>query len=1456
MASLRDTVKDYQEELRDGIAWVAFWKTGRSWNAEYFHLEMGDILYPEDRSRMEEIKQADPAAVVVNGYYSGYLGEDRNLDELTAGVRRHYENGYSNIGEFIEAHDDRLPPELIEEARAAAHAAGLPFSEKAYRDGEEPDPYLFDGSMSMEDYELMHRMIENERSERMAETILSGYLSNLGKYTEGRPAGEWVSFPTTAEHLKEVFDRIGIDGKNYGELHITEYQSSIPGLAGKLTELESLDELNYLGELLKMQFDDDREKFAAAITYGDHTRDLQDIINLAQNLDCYWIYPSVKTEEDYGHYLIEELDELELPEEAKKYFMYEEYGRDAAINDGGRFTEQGYIYNNRNTFTQWYDGRDVPEEYRVTPQPQEQADLDAAAAIPTTATEQPPVLPIILSSEKPANKMKEITDRLEQGILGIYESDRYADYLRTMSKFHDYSLNNTILIAMQGGNLVKGYKQWEKEFDRHVKPGEKAIKILAPAPFTVKKQVEKIDPDTQKPVFDKNGKAVTEEKEIQIPAFRVVSVFDVSQTEGKELPDLGIKELTGDVEQYQDFFAALERTSPFVMGFEALSGGVKGRCNYEEKRISINEGMDELQNIKTAIHEIAHATLHDIDKDAPERPDRRTREVQAESVAYAVCQHYGLDTSDYSFGYIAGWSSGKELAELKGSLETIRSTAANLIDTIDGHFAEIQKAQDKEQTTEQAQTPQEATIQPEAEAAAPELPEETAPVQEKEAQTEPEADTGASSEAPQPEQAAPAAPYYTINEAAAKRAKDANSFSDYKQGSATAEYRHYVDEAVQLAERQKQRVDPMYHEKIDSLLDTYARKLAANMNKGYEIDARVPSILIAGGSNFPTRKKEKQNAARDSNYREWQDIQGLLDKIRSTGMGGISADDPQAVQKLEKKLESLEKSQETMKAVNAYYRKHKTLDGCPHLSPEQLVKLKADMASSWHLGDKPFATWALSNNSAEIRRVKDRIKSLSQQKEIGFVGWEFDGGKVEANTEANRLQIFFEDKPDEATREALKSNGFRWSPKAGAWQRQLTSNAYYAADYIKAIAPFTGEKPTELQRAHIRAQKEAAQKKPEQEAIYKVHANPRSDSRDNLYLLQAYIPQEDGKAKIGDVLYIGTPEKCRELMAQLTAGELTQGEVKELYAKTQTAAPEIPMPDPTISVKDMQEYGYAWDGMLPLQQEAAERLFHEDMSVYLLYEDGTEGLVDTLEDLQAHAQKGGLFGVEKETWEALREYNAMKQELRESEPSREALLLYGNEDTFGIYQLKNGKETRDLRFEPYDRIQAAGNSIDRGNYELIYTAPLTPGMSLEDIYTRFNIDHPKDFKGHSLSVSDVVVLHQNGQDTAHYVDSLGYKDVPEFLQPKNYLKAAEQTTEQNYNMIDGQINNTPTAAELEEKAKAGGQISLAEYAEALKAEKKQAEPEKKSSIRAQLKAAKEQAPKKQARQKTQDLERS
>ena len=329
-----------------------------------------------------------------------------------------------------------------------------------------------------------------------------------------------------------------------------------------------------------------------------------------------------------------------------------------------------------------------------------------------------------------------------------------------------------------------------------------------------------------------------------------------------------------------------------------------------------------------------------------------------------------------------------------------------------------------------------------------------------------------------PEQAAPETktPYYTINEGAARRANDVNSYYDYKPGSATAEYRQMVDKAVEIGERQKKRVDPMYHEKIDSLVDTYARKLAENMNSSFSIEARVPSILITGGSNFPVRKKEKQNAARDRNMEEWNDIQGLLDKIRSTGMGGISADDPQAVQKLETKLEKLQAAQDTMKAVNAYYRKHKTLDGCPNLSAESIEKMKSEMSSQWHIEDKPYPSWALSNNNAEIRRIKGRIAELTKKQETAYAGWEFDGGTVEANKEDNRLQIFFEEKPDEKTRETLKENGFRWSPKAGAWQRQLNDNAIYVADRLSCIRPLSGKSPVEIQKEARTAAK--TEKKP------------------------------------------------------------------------------------------------------------------------------------------------------------------------------------------------------------------------------------------------------------------------------------------------------------------------------------------------------------------------------------------
>ena len=301
--------------------------------------------------------------------------------------------------------------------------------------------------------------------------------------------------------------------------------------------------------------------------------------------------------------------------------------------------------------------------------------------------------------EKQNEKLKEITERLERGILEIFTSERYREYLQVMSRFHNYSLNNTVLIAMQKpeATLVAGFQAWKTKFGRTVKKGEKGIRILAPAPCKVKK--EKLDPVTKLPVIGEDGEPVTEEK-VTIPFYRTAYVFDISQTEGRELPSSALDELTGNVEQYKDFFAALERVSPYPIAFEEIHSAAYGYCDFVDKRIVVDVGMSELQNLKTTIHEIAHARLHDFDRNAPkeERPkiDRNTGEVQAESVAYTVCQHYGLDTSDYSFGYVASWSSGKTLPELRKSLETIKDAAAEIINGIDSYFVEINQEFDVE----------------------------------------------------------------------------------------------------------------------------------------------------------------------------------------------------------------------------------------------------------------------------------------------------------------------------------------------------------------------------------------------------------------------------------------------------------------------------------------------------------------------------------------------------------------------------------------------------------------------------------------------------------------------------------------------------------------------------------------------------------------------------------------
>ncbi len=293
-------------------------------------------------------------------------------------------------------------------------------------------------------------------------------------------------------------------------------------------------------------------------------------------------------------------------------------------------------------------------------------------------------------------KVKEITDKLEEGLKELFESGKYKNYLSTMSKFHNYSVNNTLLIALQrpDASLVAGYQAWQKNFNRHVNKGEKGIRILAPAPYKIKEERDKLDPVTGEIMLDQDGMPQTEEVEIKIPAFRAVSVFDVKQTSGEPIPELEAKELLSTVEGYEDFVKAVTYVAPVPISFEDIPGDSKGFFSPTEKRIAVQEGMSESQTLKTMVHETAHSMLHDkeINKDilAPAK-DRNTKEVEAESIAYTVCQHFGIDTAEYSFGYIAGWSSGRDMKELKSSLDTIRRTASELITGIEGQLRELQR---------------------------------------------------------------------------------------------------------------------------------------------------------------------------------------------------------------------------------------------------------------------------------------------------------------------------------------------------------------------------------------------------------------------------------------------------------------------------------------------------------------------------------------------------------------------------------------------------------------------------------------------------------------------------------------------------------------------------------------------------------------------------------------------
>ena len=1315
-----------------------------------------------------------------------------------------------------------------------------------------------------------------ERREPVNE-VFSIFLDNRAEAQTGGPHGYWLSLPTTAEQVQEALKEIHITADNQQDLFIGGFSTP----EGKPLELPedliraaSVDELNFLAAQLQRLDAVELAELNAAMQSPAKMQTIGQLLDYAENTDCF-VLINAKDNRSLGEYYLNDSGLFVVPDPWKPAIDTDRLGSFIANEEQGTFTDYGYILRTSDEWQRVHEGQPVPEEYRVMAYPapeilREESKVQPEAAAPTKAPQ--PVTPILLNGQNSAERMKEITDRLETGIQELFESERYKAYLTTMSKFHSYSFNNTLLIAMQGGQLVAGYNKWRDDFHRNVKKGEKAIKILAPAPFKAKKEVQKLDAQGR-PVMGKDGKPVTEVQEIQVPAFKIVSVFDVSQTEGEPLPSIGVEELTGSVERYGEFFKALEQTSPVPIGFEDIPGGSHGYYHLTEKRIAIQEGMSELQTLKTAIHEIAHSKLHAIDPEAPaieqaDRPDSRTREVQAESVAYAVCQHYGLDTSDYSFGYVAGWSSGKDLKELKASLETIRATAHELITTIDGHLAQLQKERQTQQEQPQAAPLERAAEQPDPDSVFSKLP----PEQQQEMtdsvkamlQTLIDADLKSTGEVSQGTKEAAQAQGFTIAGDGTLEQAKAPQEAAYRLES--GEYLY-----IQTSETGYDYTlyGPDYKELDGGQLDNPDLSLAEAGKEILAIHERPAGTiepLTGDGLDDFLEATEQANAIPQP--QAWNGIDGLLNG--KPFMPEASPADRAAalIELAEKNAPRL--GSEERQLIVAYAEAVGDTDkviGLINRLCEQGYELQKGQMDS-------FVKSEIESEIAVANAQRQIAQNPAAEPVVTILWSESPHLKDGQQMPLHEAEAVFKEL-DSARRHEREQPGYtgHWYDKT---KFRIDFTMQGQPDSYEGRQDFGDGDGSLIQ--HIRGYHEYYAQDESWKNHVLHHEGPEAweaDKAQRDMLLHEFVPYME--------LHCNLAAMEQEARRPLRSGETLTPEqtayfnavldyVKECRPLLNQGQYHLPEP-PQLADFDQSLQDYKKQIEAELEQEAA-----------------TAGL--TVEEYVAS------------------DYEAPAQ------------------PNFSIYQVPPGPEGRDFRYRSYEDLQADGLSVDRKNYQLVYTAPLDKDTTLDEIYRRFNMEHPADYKGHSLSMGDIVVFRQDGKQTAYYVDEgADYRQVPEFFaqpekqltpdecmtgeqiqtprgrfyltdrsreqmeaagygfhhqsedgrylimangtrafaipaQPESHIKTAEMSTEQNYNMIDGMMNNAPSMEELEARAKAGEQISLLDVAEAAKAEakkpkqtRKTTQKQKKPSIRAQLAAAKEEQKKKPpAREKSKEME--
>ena len=1315
-----------------------------------------------------------------------------------------------------------------------------------------------------------------ERREPVNE-VFSIFLDNRAEAQTGGPHGYWLSLPTSAEQVQETLKEIHITADNQQDLFIGDF-SAPEGkpleLPEDLIKTASVDELNFLAAQLQKLDAVELAELNAVMQSPAKMQTIGQLLDYAENTDCF-VLINAKDNRSLGEYYLNDSGLFVVPDPWKPAIDTDRLGSFIANEEQGTFTDYGYILRTSDEWQRVHEGQPVPEEYRVMAYPapeilREESKVQPEAATPAKAPQ--PVTPILLNGQNSAERMKEITDRLETGIQELFESERYKAYLTTMSKFHSYSFNNTLLIAMQGGQLVAGYNKWRDDFHRNVKKGEKAIKILAPAPFKAKKEVQKLDAQGR-PVMGKDGKPVTEVQEIQVPAFKIVSVFDVSQTEGEPLPSIGVEELTGSVERYGEFFKALEQTSPVPIGFEDIPSGSHGYYHLTEKRIAIQEGMSELQTLKTAIHEIAHSKLHAIDPEAPaieqaDRPDSRTREVQAESVAYAVCQHYGLDTSDYSFGYVAGWSSGKDLKELKASLETIRATAHELITTIDGHLAQLQKERQAQQEQPQAAPLEQAAEQPDPDSVFSKLPPEqqqemTASVKAM-LQTLIDADLKSTGEVSQGTKEAAQAQGFTIAGDGTLEQAKAPQEAAYRLES--GEYLY-----IQTSETGYDYTlyGPDYKELDGGQLDNPDLSLAEAGKEILAIHERPAGTiepLTGDGLDDFLEATEQANAIPQP--QAWNGIDGLLNG--KPFMPEASPADRAAalIELAEKNAPRLgsEERQLIVAYAEAVGDNDKVIGLINRLCEQGYELQKGQMDS--------FVKSEIESEIA-VANAKRQIAQNPAAEPVVTILWsESPHLKDGQQMPLHEAEAVFKEL-DSARRHEREQPGYtgHWYDKT---KFRIDFTMQGQPDSYEGRQDFGDGDGSLIQ--HIRGYHEYYAQDESWKNHVLHHEGPEAweaDKAQRDMLLHEFVPYME--------LHCNLATMEQEARRPLRSGETLTPEqtayfnavldyVKECRPLLNQGQYHLPEP-PQLADFDQSLQDHKKQIEAELEQEAA-----------------TAGL--TVEEYVAS------------------DYEAPAQ------------------PNFSIYQVPPGPEGRDFRYRSYEELQADGLSVDRKNYQLIYSAPLDKDITLDEIYRRFNMEHPADYKGHSLSMGDIVVFRQDGKQTAYYVDEgADYRQVPEFFaqpekqltpdecmtgeqiqtprgrfyltdrsreqmeaagygfhhqsedgrylimangtrafaipaQPESHIKTAEMSTEQNYNMIDGMMNNAPSMEELEARAKAGEQISLLDVAEATKAEAKKpkqtqktTQKQKKPSIRAQLAAAKEEQKKKPpAREKSKEME--